>query len=69
MSHACPGFVRDIYTKVENDDIDLVIEGDGGQYADALAEQFGIGPAKHHEQFQTAVVTLKKPLLGLKIGM
>lgn len=32
------GFVRDLILNRPNDDIDLVIEGDGIRYADALAE-------------------------------
>ena len=32
------GFVRDLIMNRENDDIDLVIEGDGVQYADKLCE-------------------------------
>ncbi|TCP63785.1 tRNA nucleotidyltransferase (CCA-adding enzyme) [Heliophilum fasciatum] len=49
------GFVRDLLLKVNNLDIDLVVEGDGIAFATALAVQLG-GRVKTHEKFGTAVV-------------
>eukprot|EP01125_Pyxidicula_operculata_P009830 TRINITY_DN3234_c0_g1_i2.p1 TRINITY_DN3234_c0_g1~~TRINITY_DN3234_c0_g1_i2.p1 ORF type:complete len:759 (-),score=88.28 TRINITY_DN3234_c0_g1_i2:485-2761(-) len=60
------GFVRDLIMNKENDDVDLVVEGDGLAFSDLLAKEMGSGKAKHHEQFKTAKVTLKS---GLKIDV
>jgi len=60
------GFIRDLLLHRLNDDIDLVIEGNGIAYADALAEKFGMEKSQHHGQFLTAVVTLRS---GLKIDV
>ena len=35
------GFVRDLLLLHENDDIDVVVEGDGGEFADKLKEKHG----------------------------
>ncbi len=51
------GFVRDLLLRVPNLDLDLVVEGDGLRYADALAQTLG-GRANKHERFKTAVVVL-----------
>jgi tRNA nucleotidyltransferase (CCA-adding enzyme) len=50
------GFVRDLLLDVKNLDLDLVVEGDGIAFAQALAAQVQ-GQAKEHERFGTAVVT------------
>ncbi|MEW6328202.1 MAG: CBS domain-containing protein [Thermodesulfobacteriota bacterium] len=49
------GFVRDLLLRVHNLDIDLVIEGDGIQFAQRLAEHFS-ARVKSHKKFGTAVV-------------
>lgn len=51
------GFVRDLILGVDNFDIDLVVEGDGEQLANLLAEKYG-GKARIHERFGTAMVVL-----------
>ncbi|HEY4002292.1 MAG TPA: CBS domain-containing protein [Candidatus Xenobia bacterium] len=51
------GFVRDLLLGVENLDIDLVVEGDGIQFARTLARRLG-GRVKSHQKFGTAVITL-----------
>ena len=50
------GFVRDLLLRIENYDIDIVVEGDGIRFADALA---GLVNAKirTHKEFGTAKVT------------
>lgn len=59
------GFVRDLLLKVENLDIDIVVEGNGVDFARFLAEKLG-GTAKIHEQFATAVIILAD---GFKIDV
>ena len=49
------GFERDMILGVANLDIDVVVEGDGVAYAEALAEQIG-ARIKVHRRFGTAVV-------------
>jgi tRNA nucleotidyltransferase (CCA-adding enzyme) len=56
-AYAVGGFVRDLLLRVENYDIDIVIEGDGIAFAERLAERMG-GRFKSHKKFGTAVVTL-----------
>ncbi|CFX94292.1 Aldolase-type TIM barrel [Syntrophomonas zehnderi OL-4] len=51
------GFVRDLFLKVPNFDMDLVVEGDGQKLATELAERLG-GKVRVHDRFRTAVVTL-----------
>eukprot|EP01126_Amoeba_proteus_P051982 TRINITY_DN6248_c0_g1_i4.p1 TRINITY_DN6248_c0_g1~~TRINITY_DN6248_c0_g1_i4.p1 ORF type:complete len:713 (-),score=166.35 TRINITY_DN6248_c0_g1_i4:173-2311(-) len=59
------GFVRDLLLNRPNDDIDLVVEGDGVAFADTLAQKFN-GRVTHHAVFLTAVVSLPS---GLKIDV
>lgn len=59
------GFVRDLYLRLPNYDVDLVAEGDGIQLASRLADRLG-GKARIHERFKTAVITLPD---GLKIDV
>lgn len=47
------GIVRDILLKRPNEDVDLVVEGDGIEFAKQLYEAFG-GSLTVHEQFGTA---------------
>ena len=49
------GFVRDLLIKTPNHDIDLVAEGDGLGYAEALAKKLG-GRVRTHSKFLTAAV-------------
>lgn len=59
------GFVRDTLLQRDNDDIDLVVEGDGIMFADLLGKKMG-KKVQHYPQFATAVVTLES---GLKIDV
>ena len=56
-AYAVGGFVRDIFLYEQNFDIDVVIEGDGIEFAKALAASLE-GRARAHEAFKTAVVVL-----------
>jgi tRNA nucleotidyltransferase (CCA-adding enzyme) len=57
--------VRDLLLERSNEDVDLVVEGDGIAFATALAEELG-GRHHPHAPFLTAVVTLPD---GLKIDV
>lgn len=59
------GFVRDLLLGVENLDLDIVIEGDGIDFAKKLGAHLG-GKIRTHEKFNTAVVVLPD---GLKIDI
>ena len=56
-AYAVGGFVRDIFLYQENLDIDIVIEGDGIEFAKAFTASMG-GRVRAHEPFRTAVVIL-----------
>jgi len=56
-AYAVGGFVRDIFLRVENFDIDIVIEGDGIQFARAFAAENGKS-VKIYKKFGTAVIDL-----------
>ncbi len=47
------GIVRDLMMEKSNEDIDIVIEGDGIAFAELLAKRFG-GTVRGHEKFGTA---------------
>jgi tRNA nucleotidyltransferase (CCA-adding enzyme) len=49
------GLVRDLLLERENRDLDLVVEGDGVAFAEALAQRVG-GRVRVHRAFLTAVV-------------
>jgi tRNA nucleotidyltransferase (CCA-adding enzyme) len=49
------GFVRDLLLNIPNQDIDIVVEGEGIPFAACLAEEFG-GRVTSHEKFGTSVV-------------
>ena len=51
------GFVRDLLLGIENLDVDLVIEGDGIEFAAQFARALD-GEVKKHTEFRTAVLTL-----------
>lgn len=55
--YAVGGFVRDILLGRSNLDLDLVIEGDGIQFARKLVKKLG-GRVKAHPKFKTAVAIL-----------
>lgn len=59
------GVVRDLLLGVPNYDIDLVVEGDGPEFARQLAQQLR-GRARVHNRFQTAMVILPD---GFKIDV
>lgn len=56
-AYAVGGFVRDLLLYQQNLDIDVVIEGDGIEFAKSLAASLG-GRVRAHEKFRTAVVIL-----------
>lgn len=47
------GIVRDIFLEEQNDDVDIVVEGDGIAFSKRLQEDYG-GDVKVHESFGTA---------------
>jgi tRNA nucleotidyltransferase (CCA-adding enzyme) len=53
--YAVGGFVRDLLLNIPNQDIDIVVEGEGIPFAVRLAEEFD-GRVKSHEDFGTSVV-------------
>lgn len=53
------GFVRDLILEVKNLDLDIVVEGDGIKFAEALSLKLD-GGLTMHRRFGTATVTLKK---------
>jgi tRNA nucleotidyltransferase (CCA-adding enzyme) len=54
-SYAVGGFVRDLLLRRANFDIDIVVEGDGIEFAKLFAEEHGIR-ARYHKKFNTAVL-------------
>lgn len=62
---AVGGFVRDMLLHIASNDIDLVVEGNGMEFARILAAELG-GTFKTHEAFGTAVVSLPD---GLKLDV
>ena len=63
--YAVGGFVRDLLLGVENFDVDLVVEGDGIAFAEALAAAAG-GTVRSHRKFGTAVMSLSD---GFKVDV
>ncbi|HEX9020242.1 MAG TPA: CBS domain-containing protein [Nitrospirota bacterium] len=59
------GIVRDLFLRVPNLDIDIVVEGDGITFAGMLVKRAG-GRMKTHQKFGTAVVVLPN---GLKLDI
>jgi tRNA nucleotidyltransferase (CCA-adding enzyme) len=59
------GIVRDLFLRVANLDIDIVVEGDGITFAGMLVKEMG-GRMKTHQKFGTAVVMLPN---GLKLDI
>lgn len=56
-AYAVGGFVRDLFLRRENLDVDLVVEGDGIAFAEALGRHVA-GKVTSHRKFGTAVLTL-----------
>ncbi len=63
--YAVGGFVRDLLLRRENLDVDVVVEGDGILFANALGKLLG-GKVRSHAKFRTSVVILED---GLKIDV
>lgn len=59
------GLVRDLILSRKNEDIDLVVVGDGIVFADRFARHFG-GKVTRHKKFATATVSLPQ---GVKIDV
>jgi len=59
------GIVRDLFLRIPNMDVDIVVEGDGITFAGMLVRKLG-GRMKSHQKFGTAVVVLPD---GLKIDI
>ena len=57
-SYVVGGFVRDLFLYRTNEDVDIVIEGDGIAFAKALARKYG-ARVHAHRKFGTAVVIFK----------
>lgn len=56
-AYAVGGFVRDLFLRIENIDVDIVVEGDGLRVARRLESSLG-ARVSPHEQFGTAVLVL-----------
>jgi tRNA nucleotidyltransferase (CCA-adding enzyme) len=54
-AYAIGGFIRDLFLKFHNLDIDIVIEGDGIRFAQAYAKKYSVG-VRYHVKFKTAVL-------------
>ena len=59
------GFVRDLMLGIENDDVDVTVEGNGIIFAETYAREFGCR-VKSHQKFGTAVIILPD---GFKIDV
>lgn len=64
-AYAVGGFVRDLLMKKRNLDLDIVVEGNGIDFAKHLATKLG-GRCRTHERFATAMVLLPD---GFKIDI
>lgn len=53
--YAVGGFVRDLLLRRPNLDIDIVVEGDGIEFAKLFAEEYGVR-GRYHKKFNTAVL-------------
>lgn len=56
-AYAVGGFVRDLLMRRKNLDVDVVIEGDGIDFARRFTERHG-GKVRAHHKFQTAIIVL-----------
>ena len=59
------GFVRDLILEKPNDDIDFVIEGNGLDFSQKLAQRLD-GELKLHQEFHTAIIQTK---WGLRVDV
>lgn len=50
------GFVRDLLLRIENYDIDIVVEGDGIKFGEEMAKELGV-KVRPHKEFGTAKAT------------
>jgi len=63
--YAVGGFVRDLLLRVENFDIDVVVEGDGIRFAEGFEKKFPCR-IRTHKKFGTAIILFPN---GLKIDV
>ena len=63
--YAVGGFVRDLLLRVENFDIDIVVEGDGIRFAEALEKRVSCR-IRSHKKFGTAIILFSD---GLKVDV
>jgi tRNA nucleotidyltransferase (CCA-adding enzyme) len=63
--YAVGGFVRDILLRVENFDVDIVVEGDGIRFAEAFEKKFPCR-IRTHKKFGTAIILFPD---GLKVDV
>ena len=54
-SYVVGGFVRDLLLRIDNLDVDIVIEGDGVRFAEEMTKEFGV-KVRPHREFATAKV-------------
>lgn len=53
------GFVRDLILGIDNSDIDILVEGDGIEFAKQFAAELG-GKLTIHQEFKTAVISMNE---------
>jgi tRNA nucleotidyltransferase (CCA-adding enzyme) len=63
--YAVGGFVRDLLMRVENFDIDIVVEGDGIRFAESLEKRVSCR-VRSHKKFGTAIILFSD---GLKVDV
>ena len=63
--YAVGGFVRDLLLKVENFDVDIVVEGDGIRFAEEFEKKFPCR-IRTHKKFGTAIILFPD---GLKVDV
>src|SRR4030065_507889 len=63
--HAVGGFVRDLLLRVENYDVDIVVEGDGIRLAEEFEKKFPCR-IRTHKKFGTAIILFPD---GLKVDV
>jgi tRNA nucleotidyltransferase (CCA-adding enzyme) len=63
--YAVGGFVRDLLMRVENFDVDIVVEGDGIQFAEQFEKRFPCR-IRTHKKFGTAIILFPD---GLKVDV
>jgi tRNA nucleotidyltransferase (CCA-adding enzyme) len=63
--YAVGGFVRDLLLRVENFDVDIVVEGDGIRFAEEVEKKFSCR-IRTHKKFGTAIILFPD---GLKVDV